>query len=356
MESPEPHFTYPCKVLVTGGCGYIGSHAVWRLLADGAQAVVIDTLENGKQSAICPDLAQALIGRTLAPGDLSFYQGDIGDAAVLDRLFAEHPDIRAVLNFAAYVEVGESVQHPLKYYQNNLCTAVNLVSALVRHKVQFMIQSSTAAVYGEIDSDEPISEATPTLPINAYGNSKLMVEKVMADAAQAHGLKFVIFRYFNVVGNHPSGLVGEDRAHETHLVPIVIRAAQGKMARFSIFGDDYGTKDGTCVRDYVDMDDLIGAHVKGLKHLLAGGQNHTLNLGSNKGFTVREIVDLVKKTTNTDFPVVVVNRRPGDPKSLIASNKLAGEVLGWAPTVPIQTSIENVWRYVLHKDSLQSKQ
>jgi UDP-glucose 4-epimerase len=353
MDPSEAPLAYPCKVLVTGGCGYIGSHAVWRLLADGAKAVVIDTLENGKQSAIDSALAPALIGRELASGDLAFYQGDIGDRAILDRIFAEHPDIRAVLNFAAYVEVGESVKQPLKYYQNNLSTAVNLIDALVRHNVRFMIQSSTAAVYGEIDSDEAITEATPTLPINSYGASKLMVEKVMADAAQAHGLRFVVFRYFNVVGNHPTGLVGEDRAHETHLVPIVIRAAKGKMPRFSIFGDDYATKDGTCVRDYVDMHDLISAHVKGLQYLIAGGQNQTLNLGSNKGFTVKEIVDLVKQTTGTDFPVVVVERRPGDPKSLIASNKLAGEVLGWAPTVPIQTSIENVWRYVLHKDSQQ---
>ncbi len=352
----DPNLKYPCKVLVTGGCGYIGSHAVWRLLADGAQAVVVDSLENGKQSAIDPSLAQALIGRSLVQGELAFFQGDIGDAALLDRVFAEHPDIRAVLNFAAYVEVGESVKQPVKYYQNNLCTAVNLIDALVRHKVQFMIQSSTAAVYGEIDSDEAITEATPTLPINAYGSSKLMVEKVMADAAQAHGLKSVIFRYFNVVGNHPTGLIGEDRAHETHLVPIVIRAAKGKMPRFSIYGDDYATKDGTCVRDYIDMHDLIAAHVKGLQYLLAGGQNQTLNLGSNKGFTVKEIVDLVKKVTQKDFPVVVVDRRPGDPKSLIASNKLAGEVLGWQPTVPIEASIEHVWKYVLHKDALLSQQ
>lgn len=341
---------YPCKILVTGGCGYIGSHAVWKLLADGAKVVVIDTLENGKQSAISPDLSTSLLGRSLSEGELSFYQGNIGDPVILDKIFAEHSDIKAVLNFAAYVEVGESVKDPLKYYQNNLCTAVNLLQALVKHKIPYMIQSSTAAVYGEIDSADAITETTPTLPINSYGTSKLAVEKVMADVSYAHGLRYVIFRYFNVVGNHTTGLIGEDRAHESHLVPIVLKAAQGKMAKFTIFGDDYETKDGTCVRDYIDMDDLIDAHLKGLRYLIEGGRNQILNLGSNQGFTVKEIVDLVKKITAKEFPVVIGPRREGDPKSLIASNRVAGEVLGWAPQVSIEQSIENVWKFFQHRE------
>ena len=337
------------KVIVTGGGGYIGCHAVWKLLEYNMKVVVVDTMENANPQFLDESLAEKLIGRKLQNGELSVCKGSTGDITFMEGVMTAHPDVFAVFNFAAYVEVGESVSDPLKYYTNNTCSVINLLKVLVGHKVKYFIQSSTAAVYGDIKGTEPIEEDAPTLPINSYGQSKLMVEKILADCARAHGLSYVCFRYFNVCGNHPTGLIGERRKHETHLVPIVIGAATGKRDKLTVFGDDYPTRDGTCVRDYVDMEDLIEGHLSGLKYLLGGGQSRAINLGSGQGFTVKEVIEEVKRVTGKTFPVVIGGRRDGDPAVLVASNGLAKEILGWTPKRSLGESIQNVWtHHTLH--------
>lgn len=343
MESGEFAGLRGLKILVTGGCGYIGSHAVWHLIEVGVKVVVIDTLEFGNQSNIDSSIAKPLLGRELEEGELSFYQGSIGDANLLETILQAHK-IDAVLNFAAYIEVGESVLKPLNYYENNTVTVITLLKALVKHQVKYFVQSSTAAVYGEVSGEDPITEDYPTIPINPYGQSKLMVEKILKDCSRTYGLKYACFRYFNVCGYHPSGLVGEYKQHETHLLPLAIRAADNDF-KLRIFGTDYDTRDGTCIRDYIDMQDLIRSHLMGLEHLMRPeSSNLTLNLGSSKGYSVQEIIDSVKKVTGRQFEAEAAGRREGDPKILVASNARASEVLGWKPLVGIEESIANSWK------------
>lgn len=330
------------KVLVTGGCGYIGSHAVWELLKTEVKVVVIDTVETGNKANIDPSIAQPLLGRELGEGELTLYQGSMGDCQILERVFSEHK-IDAVINFAAYIQVGESVKQPLKYYENNTSTVITLVKYLNKFNVKYFIQSSTAAVYGEVKGDEPITEEHSTIPINPYGQSKLMVEKVLEDSSKAYGLKYTAFRYFNVCGYHPSGLIGEYKPHETLLIPLAIRAAAGAY-QLKIFGDDYDTKDGTCIRDFIDMEDLIRGHLMGLIYLMKDeSKSVVLNLGSSKGYSVKEVIDTVKKVTGREFHPEISARREGDPKILLASNQKASQILDWKPVINLENSIRNAW-------------
>lgn len=337
------------KVMVTGGCGYIGSHAVWQLLETDIRVVVIDTLEFGKLEMIDPKLAKDMIGRELNDGELSFYQGNIGDLQVLEKIFTDHKDITGIINFAAYIEVGESVITPLKYYENNTATVIRMVPVLLKNNVRFFVQSSTAAVYGEILTEDPIDEHHPTKPINAYGSSKLMVEKILEDACRAHGLKYICFRYFNVCGAHRSGMIDQSKEKPTLLVPVVMQVAIGKRPSISIFGEDYPTRDGTCIRDYIDVEDLIRAHIMGLQYLYRGGEPQIINLGSSSGSSVKEVIAAAKKVTGIDFKVITAARREGDPAILIASNKKAKEVLGWEPKNSVEYSITNCWKYIQRK-------
>lgn len=346
MQSHEFDDLRGKKVLVTGGCGYIGSHAVWQLLDTGMSVVVIDTLEYGFLEMIDSKLAKDMIGRDLVDGELSFYQGSIGDVAVLVKIFAEHADIIGVINFAAYIEVGESVIVPLKYYENNTSTVIKMVPILLKNNIKFFVQSSTAAVYGEVTTEEPIDENHPTIPINPYGSSKLMVERILEDACKAHGLQYICFRYFNVCGAHISGMISQNKPKPSLLIPLVLKAASGERPSVSIYGTDYDTRDGTCIRDYIDVEDLIRAHIMGLQYLFRGGECQIINLGSSSGSTVKEIIESVKKVTGRDFKVEITGRRAGDPKILIASNKKAKEVLGWEPKNSVEYSIANCWKYL----------
>ena len=339
------------RVLVTGGCGYIGSHCVWHLLERGFKVAVLDTLENGNSSSLDPAMATAIIKRDLQADDLVVYKGSTGDVGVLEKILSEQSGIVAVINFAAYLEVNESTKEPLKYYRNNTANPTILLDTLLRHGVKYFIQSSTAAVYGEVTSDQPIDETLETKPINAYGASKLMFEKVLEDTSKTTDLRFIAFRYFNVCGSHPSGLIGESRKLETHLIPLVLFAALGVLPKISIFGEDYPTRDGTCVRDYVDVQDLARGHVDGLLYLINGGASQAINFGTNTGLSVKEIIDEVKLVTQRDFPVVKADRRQGDPAFLVASNKKAKEVLNWSPQVTVKESIGNAWKFMQNLES-----
>ena len=310
-------------VLVVGGAGYIGSHMVAALMESGTQAIVLDSLVEGHKQAIWPGA--------------KFYEGNMQDTALLDKIFTENA-VDSVVHFAAFVVVSESMQNPAKYYENNLVATLNLLQAMLRHNVKKIIFSSTASVYG-MAKEMPVTEETPTGPINPYGESKLAVEKVLKWFDVAYGMKHVVFRYFNVAGAHESGKIGEDHHPESHLLPNIIKVAQGKRPAMDLFGDDYPTPDGTCVRDYVHVMDLVDAHILGLKRLDTVGESALYNLGSGGGFSNKELIAEVKRVSGIDFPVNVKERRPGDPPTLVASSDKAKAELGWNPT---RTNIENV--------------
>lgn len=302
-------------ILVTGGAGYIGSHTVAELLDQGKEVVVIDNLQSGHRDA--------LLGGKL-------YEGDLRDKALLSKLFAEN-EIEAVIHFAANSLVGESMQKPVKYYDNNVYGTLCLLEAMDEANVRKIVFSSTAATYGEPDK-VPIEESDPTNPTNVYGETKLTMERMMSWFDKVLGIKYVALRYFNAAGAHPSGKIGEDHSPETHLIPLIIQAAQGKRLAISIFGDDYPTEDGTCVRDYIHVCDLADAHVLAVQHLLAGGESDVFNLGNGQGFSVKEVIAKVKEVTGRSFPVEVSPRRAGDPAVLIASSDKARKGLGWNPS------------------------
>ncbi|MDH5298367.1 MAG: UDP-glucose 4-epimerase GalE [Desulfobulbaceae bacterium] len=316
-------------LLVVGGAGYIGSHMVAMLLAAGWQVIVLDDLSTGH--------------RDLLPGG-TLVEGNLGDAALLDRIFAAHP-IDAVMHFAAFSLVGESVAHPLKYYRNNLARTVTLLEAMVRHRVRRFIFSSTAAVYGEPE-EIPIAETHPCRPTNPYGATKIGVERMLADCDQAHGLKSVSLRYFNAAGAHASGTMGERHNPESHLIPLVLQVATGERQEIKIFGTDYPTGDGTCLRDYVHVDDLARAHMLALEALLAGEGSAVYNLGNSRGYSVREVIETARRVTGRAIPVVETERRPGDPAVLVAaSEKIRGQ-LGWQPRYEeLSTIIATAWRW-----------
>lgn len=301
-------------ILIVGGAGYIGSHINKELTKQGYKTVVFDSLVKGHKEAV-------------KWGD--FFEGDLGNVENIREVFKKYP-IEAVLHFAAFIEVGESVKDPQKYYKNNVANTLNLFQVMLENNVKKIIFSSTAATFGN-PQYTPIDEKHPQIPINPYGQAKLMIEKVLADYDVAYDLKYVALRYFNACGADLDTEIGENHSPESHLIPLVLDAAIGKREDIKIFGTDYPTPDGTCVRDYIHVVDLAQAHILALKYLLDGGNSDNFNLGNGKGFSVKEVIDVVKKITGHDFKVTEVERRAGDPPTLVADSKKAKEILKWAP-------------------------
>ncbi|WP_096190337.1 UDP-glucose 4-epimerase GalE [Evansella halocellulosilytica] len=317
-------------VLVCGGAGYIGSHAVADLIEKGEKVVVIDNLQTGHLDAV----AQG--------ADL--YIGDLRNKDLLARVFKEN-EIDAVIHFAADSLVGVSVTEPLQYYENNVYGAMCLLEAMKNHDVKQIVFSSTAATYGE-PTNIPIMETDPTVPTNPYGETKLAIEKMLKWSEQAYGIRSVSLRYFNVAGAHMNGHIGEDHQPETHLIPIVLQAAQGQREKIMIFGDDYDTPDGTCIRDYIHVIDLISAHLLALDHLRDGGKSDVYNLGNGNGFSVKEVIETARKVTYQEITAEVAPRRGGDPAQLIASSEKAKQELGWEPKfTSLAEIIESAWKW-----------
>lgn len=321
------------NVLVCGGAGYIGSHTVYELIERGHSVVVVDSLIKGHKAAV--------------HNEAKFYLGDIRDEEFMDRVFKEN-NIDAVIDFAAFSLVGESVNEPFKYYENNVYGTLKLLEAMERAGVKKIVFSSTAATYGEPENDI-IVESDKTIPTNPYGETKLTVEKMLKWADNAYGIKFVALRYFNAAGAHISGKIGEDHSPETHLIPIILQTALGQREKMFIFGDDYDTPDGTCVRDYIHVTDLADAHIKALEKLFKTNESGIYNLGNGKGFSVKEVIEKAKKVTGKDFKVEIEARRNGDPSTLIASSEKAIKELGWKPKFnTLDKIIETAWNW--HKD------
>ncbi len=320
------------KILVTGGAGYIGSHVVLQLLEAGYEVVILDNLVYGHQ-----DLVETVLKVDLVIGDTS-------DRRLLDQVFSNYK-ISAVMHFSAYAYVGESVTNPAKYYRNNVAGTLTLLEAMVAHGVNQLIFSSTCATYG-IPQVIPIPENHPQKPINPYGKSKLMVEQMLEDFAKAYGLRYVSFRYFNAAGADPHGRLGEDHTPETHLIPLVLYTALGLRDSITIFGTDYDTPDGTCIRDYIHVTDLASAHVLGLLYLERGRPSEVFNLGNGSGFSVKQVIDCAMQVTGRSFPVVYGDRRAGDPPVLIGSSSKAREILGWqGQYADLGVIIEHAWRW-----------
>lgn len=321
-------------VLVLGGAGYIGSHTVFELVDAGEDVVIVDNLQTGHVEAIHPKAR--------------FYKGDIRDREFLDSVF-EKENIDAVIHFAANSLVGESMTNPLKYYDNNLYGTKVLLDSMVAHNINKIVFSSTAAVYGEPESI-PILETDKTEPTNTYGETKLAMEKMFKWVSKAHGLKYVSLRYFNACGAHVSGKIGENHNPETHLIPLILQVPNGKREFISIFGDDYNTKDGTCVRDYIHVTDLAQAHILAVKYLREGNESNIFNLGNGVGFTVKEVIEAARKVTKHPIPAKIEPRRSGDPAKLIASSDKARKILGWKPEfADLEKIISTAWNW--HKKS-----
>ncbi len=321
------------SVLVLGGAGYIGSHTVYELIDQGEDVVIVDNLETGFKEAVHP-LAR-------------FYQGDIRNREFIDSVF-DKEKIDAVIHFAANSLVGESMINPLKYYDNNLCGTKVLLESMIAHDVKKIVFSSTAATYGEPDR-VPILETDRTEPTNTYGETKLSMEKMIKWVDKAHGLRFVSLRYFNACGAHKSGKIGEAHNPESHLIPLILQVPNGKREAINIYGDDYDTKDGTCIRDYIHVTDLASAHILAVKYLMAGNESNIFNLGNGVGFTVNEVIEAARKVTESPIPAVVSPRRAGDPAQLIASSEKAKSLLGWKPQFEdIEEIIASAWKW--HKD------
>lgn len=320
------------SILVCGGAGYIGSHMVADLLENGQDVVVLDNLEKGHKDA--------LLGGKL-------YIGDLRDKEILNKIFTEN-DIEAVIDFAAYSLVGESMTEPLKYFNNNVYGTISLLEAMKEHNVKYIVFSSTAATYGEPEC-VPILEDSKTIPTNAYGESKLLVEKILNWCDKAYGIKYTTLRYFNAAGAHINGKIGEDHSPETHLIPLILNVALGKRDEILIFGDDYNTKDGSCIRDYIHVSDLASAHSLALRRLMNGGESRIYNLGNGTGFSVKEMIDIARKVTGHEIPAKVAPRRAGDPAILIASSEKAMKELNWKPKFnSVETIIETAWNW--HKN------
>lgn len=302
-------------VLVTGGAGYIGGHTVLELLDSGEAPVVLDDLSTGFRWAV--------------PEGVPLFIGDDGDEALVADIIARH-DIDAVIHFAAKIVVPDSVADPLGYYLNNTAKARSLIAATVASGVKHVIFSSTAAVYGDPDR-LPVTEDATLKPVSPYGRSKLMVEWMLEDTARAHDFAYVALRYFNVAGADPKGRCGQSTPNATHLIKVAVQAALGLRDRLQVFGTDYPTPDGTCVRDYIQVTDLARAHLDALRHLRAGGGSLVANCGYAHGFSVLEVIEAVKRVSGVDFPVDYAARRPGDPAAIVAANARAREILGWAP-------------------------
>lgn len=317
-------------ILVLGGAGYIGSHTVDRLITQGYEVVVVDNLLTGHRAAI-HEAAK-------------FYEGDCRDQAFMRNVFKQEK-IEGVVHFAASSLVGESVEKPLKYFNNNVVGMEHLLEVMEEFGVKNIVFSSTAATYGEPEVS-PIAETTPTNPKNPYGESKLMMEKMMKWCDQAYGMRYVALRYFNVAGAKADATIGEDHDPETHLVPIILQVALGQRDHLTIFGDDYNTPDGTCIRDYVQVEDLAQAHILALEYLKAGNESNTFNLGSNNGYSVKEMLDAARLVTEKEIPAEIGPRRAGDPSTLVAASDKAKTVLGWKPEyTDIKAIVETAWNW-----------
>lgn len=318
------------SVLVCGGAGYIGSHCVYKLIELGQKVIVVDNLQTGNRKAIHKDAI--------------FYKGDIRDLDFLNKVFKEQ-EIDSVIHFAANSLVGVSMSEPLNYFDNNVYGTEMLLRAMVQNGIKKIVFSSTAAVYGEPKS-VPILETDETNPTNPYGETKLAMEKMMKWVDIAHGIKFVSLRYFNVAGAHESGYIGEAHSPETHLIPLVLEVPLGKREKILIFGDDYETKDGTCIRDYIHVMDLIEAHLLALEYLSKGNESNIFNLGNGMGFSVKEIIKASEKATGQKINSEVAPRRLGDPKVLVASSQKAKDILGWKPKyTDINDIISSAWKF-----------
>lgn len=317
-------------ILVLGGAGYIGSHTVYALVDYGEEVVIVDNLETGHVEAVHPKA--------------KFYQGDIRNRAFVDRVFEENK-IDAVIHFAANSLVGESMTNPLKYYDNNLCGTKVLLDSMVAHRIDKIVFSSTAATYGEPENI-PILETDKTCPTNCYGETKLSMEKMFKWTGRAHGLRYVSLRYFNACGAHESGRIGEAHAPETHLIPLILQVPNGKREAITIYGDDYPTPDGTCIRDYIHVTDLAMAHIQAVQYLRAGNPSNIFNLGNGVGFSVKEVIEAARAVTGHPIPAVIEGRRAGDPARLIASSEKAREVLGWNPQHDdLSKIIASAWKW-----------
>ena len=313
------------RLLVLGGAGYIGSHTAVELLDRGHEVVIADNLITGYKQAV--------------PKEAAFYKGDIRDYNFLNNLFKTEK-IDAVIHFAAFSLVGESVTNPLKYYENNLYGTKVLLQAMIDNNVDKIVFSSTAATYGEPENI-PILESDRTCPTNPYGETKLAMEKMMKWSANAYQLRYVSLRYFNACGAHKSGKLGEAHNPESHLIPLVLQVPNGKRESVSIYGTDYDTPDGTCIRDYIHVTDLAEAHILAVEYLMKGGESNVFNLGNGVGYSVREVIETARKVTGHPIPAVEIPRRAGDPARLVASGEKAKTVLGWEPKI---TSLEDIIR------------
>ncbi len=316
------------KILVTGGAGYIGSHCCVLLKEKGYDIVAIDNLSKGHAEAV---------------SGLQLYIGNIGDEMLMDRIFAEN-SIDGVMHFAAYSLVGESMEKPYEYYRNNVAESMSLFNSMIRHNVKFIVFSSTAATYGQPDLS-PITEDFLQNPINTYGETKLTIEKMLKWFDKAYGFKSICLRYFNVAGAHPSGNIGEAHLPETHLIPIILQVANGKREKIKIFGNDYPTPDGTCIRDYIHVSDLIDAHIKAFEYMKNTGKSDYFNLGSGGGFSNMEILSAARSVTNHIIPAEFSERRPGDPPELVASSQKAESILEWKRKYNINDIIESAWKW-----------
>ena len=328
-------------ILVTGGAGYIGSHCVLALLNKGYDVMIYDNLSTGHIETV---------NELKKYGNVTFVQGDLLDKVHLGATLGGK-NIKAVIHFAAFSQVGESVKNPEKYYTNNVIGTLNLLSVMLIHNIKKIVFSSTAATYGE-PKYIPIDEEHPQQPINPYGQTKLFIEKIMDDYDKAYGLKSVRLRYFNVAGADSQSRVGERHEPETHLVPNILKSTFGSGDSFKMFGDDYDTKDGTCVRDYINVEDLANAHILALEYLQKGGDTNYFNLGTKEGNTVKEVFSACEKVTDKKIPVTIMPRRKGDPASLVADNTKAKRVLGWNPQKTLENSIKSA--YIWEK-KLQNK-
>ena len=315
-------------ILVTGGAGYIGSVAVEDLHNQGEKVIVLDNLVYGHRQAVA--------------AEIPFYEGEIGDKDLIEKIIGEH-GIKSCMHFSAFAYVGESVEKPQIYYENNFVETLRLLEVLIKNDVKNFVFSSTCATYGE-PQYVPIDERHPQFPTSPYGWSKFMVERALIDYDTAYDLKFVALRYFNACG--ASARYGEDHNPETHLIPLVLFAAQGKREDIAIFGDDYPTPDGTAIRDYIHVSDLSQAHLLALKHLRDGGSSEFINLGNGGGYSVKEVIEAARKVTGEDIKTRIAPRRAGDPSRLVADAKKAREVLGWNPQFPeIEKIIESAWQW-----------
>ncbi len=317
-------------ILVLGGAGYIGSHTVYELIDQGEDVVIVDNLETGHIEAVHEKAR--------------FYKGDIRNRAFVDSVF-EKESIEAVIHFAANSLVGESMENPLKYYDNNLCGTKVLLESMVAHGIDKIVFSSTAATYGEPENI-PILETDRTEPTNTYGETKLSMEKMFKWTSLAHNLRFVSLRYFNACGAHKSGMIGEAHSPETHLIPLILQVPNNQRENIKVFGTDYNTKDGTCVRDYIHVTDLAQAHILAVQYLREGNDSNIFNLGNGVGFTVEEVIETARKVTGHPIPEVKAERRAGDPAQLIASSEKARKVLGWNPqNANLEDIIASAWKW-----------